>query len=237
MSVNITITEVADIAQNALGDAAAGTWSQATVEEWVLQAIRDYSTHFSMITTTTITCVTGIREYALPTDFLAAVHVQYPYEMVAGVGTPDEGLKRKSFTQPDFWDVDGYYDWLPVRSAGVEPADLYISNIPTACELIYVVYSALYYHRDDSSPTITYCRVPDQHIPVLVQFVMFLAAQERLNTELQDPDRTIHLIDDLRGAVRGAKKTYGEMITAAKVGTAEARQTPKWEMDTHDRIY
>jgi hypothetical protein len=237
MSVNITITEVADIAQNALGDAGAATWPQATVEEWVLLAIRDYGAHFSMVTATTIPCVTGIRQYALPTDFLDAIKVQYPYLIVEGTGTPGPGLQRKSFLEEDFWDVDGFYDWLPVRSAGSEPNNLFISNIPTTGENIYVVYSALYYHRDDADPTITYCRVPDQHIPVLIQYVQFLAAQERLNTELADPDRTIHLIDDLHRATRAAKQTYDEMITAAKVGTSDARQTPRWQMDQHDQIY
>jgi hypothetical protein len=236
MATNLTITQVADIAQNALGDAAGGTWAQATIEEWVVLAIRDYSTHFSMITATTQTCTTDVRAYALPTDFLSIVNVQYPYSLADPYKSGID-LKRKSRTDPDFWDLPGYYDWLRVRSAGDETPVLYISTKPTTGELINIVYSALYYHRDDSSPLITYCRVPDQHIPVLVQYVQFLAAQERLNTELQDPDRTIHLIDDLTRTVRAAKQTYDQMIAAAKVGTADARQTPKWDMDTHDRIY
>jgi len=236
MATNLTITNVADLAQNALGDAGAATWAQAIVEEWVTLAIRDYGTHFSMITATTISCTTDVRGYALPSDFLSMVNVQYPYS-VANPYQAGTDLQRRSRTDPDFWNEDGYYDWLHVRSAGDETPVLYISTKPTSGDLINVVYSALYYHRDDSSPLITYCRVPDQHLPILVQYVMFLAAQERLNTELQDPDRTIHLIDDLQRAARAAKKTYDEMITAAKVGTADARQTPRWEMDRFDPIY
>jgi hypothetical protein len=236
MAVSITITEVANIAQNALSDALSAVWSQACVEEWVILAIRDYSNHFSLITATSYACTTDVRAFNLPTDFLSMVNVQYPYSPIDPYKSGID-LQRKSRTDPDFWDTDGYYDWLNVRSAGEETPVLYISTKPTTGETINIVYTALYYHRDDENPQITYCRVPDHHIPVLIQFVLFLATQERLNNELADPDRTIRLVNDLTQAVRSAKKTYDEMITAAKVGTADARLTPKWDMDTHDRIY
>jgi hypothetical protein len=237
MATNVTITNVADMAQNALGDAAAGTWAQATVEEWVKNGIRDYGSHFKMITSTTLTCTANTRAYALPTDFIEAINVRYPYTAADPQPDDDIFLDRGNRADDDFWTTDGLYDVQAVRSVGDETAILYISTKPSAGEYIDVIYSALYYHRDDSSPQITYCRVPDEHIPIIIQYVLFMAAQERLNTELQDPDRTIHLIDDLTNAVQLQRKLYDSMVDRAKKASGDARQTPKWEMDAHDRIY
>ena len=41
-----TLAELADRAQITLNDAGAGTWPQATIEEWVVEAIRDYTQTF-----------------------------------------------------------------------------------------------------------------------------------------------------------------------------------------------
>ena len=50
-----TLAELADRAQLTLNDSGAGTWPQATIEEWVVEAIRDYTQSFPRTITSTIT--------------------------------------------------------------------------------------------------------------------------------------------------------------------------------------
>jgi hypothetical protein len=236
---HITHEQLADIAQNTLGDAGAATWPQATVEEWVVQALRDYGTHFSRIRALRIAvATTGTRSYELPEDFREMVNVLYPYD-VSDPHQTETPLHRRDRRDPGFWDEDGYYDILSTRSAD-EDADLsvlYISEEPTAGEEIYIEYSTFYWDIPTGAPETDYIYVPYEHIPILVQFIVFLAAQERLATELQDPDRTLHLVNDLTEAVASAKKIYDDMIAAAKAGRSEGLVTPPWEMDAFDRIY
>lgn len=236
MATNVTITQVADIAQNLLADAAGATWAPATVEEWVVLALRDYAKHFLRQRADTITCTTDARGYVLPEDFQDILNVQYPY-LAADPYRPNTDLVRRDRRHPNFWTEAGYYDILIARSGDSENCVLYISQKPTTGEYINVVYSGLYYDINASSPAVTYIYVPDQHIPILTQFVQWKAATERLAAEIADPDRTIHLIDDLTKAADAMEQQYRRAIKDAKGGRSEGLITPPWRVDQHDPIY
>jgi len=73
-----TLAQLADRAQSALSDAAAGTWSQATAEEWCNEALRDYSLHFPREIEATQATSANDRKYDLPAGFQAMLTVEYP---------------------------------------------------------------------------------------------------------------------------------------------------------------
>ena len=225
-----SITNVADIAQIALSDTAAAIWSQSDVEAWVLEGIRDYGSHFHRILDATLTCVTDQHNYALPNDYIAPVKVEYPKDE-----DPPEYLDRFPRKDPRFWASERYYDVEEFSTEG-DAGDLWISPDPTTGEQIYLTYQAMYYDPDASIP-ITNCLVPDVHVPLLVLFVQWKAAVERLNNELQAPDRSINLIDDMNDAVDTARRSYERAIDRAKAAGYQSRWTEPWTLDVYDPIY
>lgn len=224
-----TITNVADQAQYALGDTGAGTWPQATVEAWVKEAIQDYGAHFRRVKKKTINCSDDTHYYALDYETRELLMVQYPYGE-----DPPQYLDRLTRKDPNFFDHAGYYDYEPSYQeedgSATYPPSLYISENPSTGEQIGVTYHAHYY--DD-----TYCLVPDEHVPILIRFVVWRALQERLNTEVQAPDYSLVIITELCGAADSAYEAYDAALKAAKQEGSRGRWTETWRLDKHDRIY
>ena len=225
-----SITNVADMAQVALSDTGAATWSQAEVEGFVLEAIRDYGSHFHRIAVQTITCTNGTQVYDVNNDFIAAVLVRYPL-----ADTPPVFLDRKTRKDPAFWESDDYYDITAKNTEG-SAGSITISKDPATSDQIYLTYQAMYYDPDADIPT-TNCLVPDVHVPLLILFVQWKAAVERLNNELIAPDRSINLIDDMNAAVDTARRSYERAIDRAKAAGYQSRWTEPWTGDIHDPIY
>ena len=150
-----TLAEVADRAQNAIGDAAAGTWTQALVEEWIVEAIRDYSAHFARRVEDTISCTADTQEYNLPADFLGMLLVEYP----AGEDPP-EYLQFLPRHNPNFPSSDSYYDVLFTSDVGtVSIIRLSHDNVDGSDE-IDITYLAQHDLSLVSGDTIT---VPSHH--------------------------------------------------------------------------
>ncbi|MFC2031559.1 hypothetical protein ACFLWA_12640 [Chloroflexota bacterium] len=225
-----SITNVADLAQVSLGDSAGTTWSQGDVEDWVTEAIRDYGSHFHRILHQTITMVTGTNNYNLENSFLAPVLVEYPKGE-----DPPLYLDRLSRKDPRFWAGTKFYD-IEEYAKAEDAGQIWISATVTTAEQVYLTYQALYYDPDADIAE-TNCYVPDQHLPLLVLFVQWKATVERLNDELQAPDRSINLIDDMNDAVKTARDTYDKAIDRAKAAGYQSRWTEPWSQDTYDPIY
>lgn len=226
-----TVTVIADLAQLALSDSGASTWPQDTVEAWVIEAIRDYGSHFHQTKTQTITCVADQHNYDLEDDVREILLVEYP------VGEdPPEFLRRLSRKDPTFWTSDSDYDHEPSDAGSAAVGELWISADPVATETIKVTFRAEYYDPT-ASPADTAVYVPDFHIPILVLFVQWKAAVERLNFELQGPDYSNIAIGHIRGAVEMARDDYDGAIKGAKRATSRSRATDPWQADDYDRIY
>jgi hypothetical protein len=231
-----TLAQLADRAQNALSDAAAGTWSQNTVEEWVLDGIRDYNNHFTIVYQETINCTNNTRTYALPDTFRSVLLVEYP------VGEyPPVYLQRRNVHHPDFWEEDGYYDIiiqpapaLTMPSGGISSSKLYISEKPSATEDIRVTYEGP--HDDDLTSTDN-LSLPPEHEPIVIAFVLWRACQERHNLEAQSPDTTIRMLHQFKLSAQAAEAAYREAIRAATNKTAPGGWVGPWQVDSHDRIY
>jgi hypothetical protein len=227
------IEDVADLAQYTLADTGGSIWPQATVEYWVLDAIRDYSVHFHRTTTDTLNCSDDTHQYDLPRDFIDAILLEYPTGE-----DPPQYLNRLPRTDPRFWASDDFYDlelWHQTGSGN--ESQLWISANPSTGETITLTYLAAYYDGAAGPVPDIVVEVPDRHIPVLIAFVEWKAASERLFDELQDPDRTIHLIEGMKRTVEEKRAAYDAMIAAALAETVRSGWISRWHMDNHDRIY
>lgn len=231
-----TLAQLADRAQNALNDSGAGTWSQTLVQEWVLEAVREYSIHFPRIQIADMDCSTGAHEYDLPADYSAMLTVEYPLGQ-----DPPQYLKRKDHRDPLFWLSDDYYDvpQIPGEIApegkDVAPAQLYISAQVSTGETIRITYHA--HHRLDLEGS-DLLSVPREHEHLLILFVIWKAFTERLATESQSPDTTMGLLQSLRLLAQRAQEAY---LAALNRALAHARNvggwTTPWTMDPFDRVY
>jgi hypothetical protein len=225
------IADIADLAQRTLSDSAGTVWIQADVEYWVLEAIRDYSTHFHRTCEETINASDGVHEYSLTRDFIDMVLVEYP-----SGEDPPIFLQRMPRTDPRFWLSDRYYDLELSREEDTESL-IWISAEGETGEQIAYTYLAAYYDGAATPIPDVEVLVPDRHIPILVQYVEWKATSERLFDELMDPDRTIHLIDGMVKAVEAKRQAYDQAIAAALAEAVRSGWTSRWRMDAHDRIY
>jgi hypothetical protein len=224
-----TLAQLADRAQNALNDAAVGTWPQDTVEAWCRDAIADYATHFVRIQNQTITCVAGQHWYVLATLQRGILSVEYPKGE-----DPPRYLARRPVTHPQFWDQDGYYDVEDYRDHD-QSDHLWISDTPTAGEEIEVIYNAMY--NSIALASAHTIEVPPEHEPLLLLFVVFRAHTERMSTESQHPDTTIRMLQQMKLAVQAAEYAYHQALRDAKKTQAVGGWVPPWEVDGYDRIY
>jgi hypothetical protein len=227
------IADVADLAQYTLSDEAANVWPQATVEYWVLEAIRDYSIHFHRTKTDSLNCPTGYHQYDLPRDFIDAILVEYP-----DGEDPPQHLNRLPRTDPRFWASPDFYDLELLHQMGSgNESQIWISADAATGETISLTYLSAYYDPAATPIPDVVVEVPDRHIPILIAFVEWKAASERLFDELQDPDRTIHLIEGMKRTVEEKREAYETMIAAALAESVRSGWISRWHMDTNDRIY
>jgi hypothetical protein len=226
-----TIAEVADMAQITLSDTGGTIWIQADVEMWVLEAIRDYSAHFHRTRVETANTTDAIHEYSLTRDLIDIILVEYPTGE-----DPPHYLERLPRTDPRFWAGDGFYDLELTLEEDTE-ATLWISAEGETGEQITYTYLAAYYDGAAAPIPALTVYVPDRHLPILIRYVEWKATSERLFDELQDPDRTIHLIDGMKKTVEEKRIAYERAITAALAEAVRSGWTSRWRMDKDDRIY
>jgi len=223
-----TLAQLADRAQNAISDAAAATWSQALIEEWCNEAIRDYTNYFTRQIEDTIAAVTDDRKYDLPSGFRAMIQVEYPDAQ----STP-EYLSPRSHTESGFWDSSGYYSIISHQSIGT-PDELWISEKPTTGETIRFIYEASHNYILTSGNTVT---VPAHHEHLLILFVVWKAWLERTGKEEVDTQTTTLELSQYQANTNAAEKSYNTALAAAKKNEYQTSQHATWKMDEWDRIY
>ena len=229
-----TLAEIADRAQITLNDSGAGTWPQATIEEWIVEAIRDYTQTFPRTIRSSIS-VSGAdpgHEFSLTADYIAMILVEYP-----GDQDPPIYLERRRRTHSRFYGFEGYYDVEPTGDMTEVPT-LYLSEEPADGEKIYWTAKC---HHDTTLNSGDDITVPEHHEGLLLLFVLWQAFKERLATEEQDPDTTlaghVTLLQQLVKGATQAEKEYKEALKRARANVAEGGYSGPWVADTHDRIY
>lgn len=224
-----TLAQIADRAQEILDDTAAATWSQAEIENWCLDAIRDYSKYFPRIQENTVTIVAGTQKYDLDGLFKAMVQVEYP-----DAEDPPEYLTRKDHTEPGFWDYEGFYDIVDWGDE-TNPPEIWISENPSAGGTLRYWMQTEHDYKMGSTGSIT---VPVRHEPILIQYVIWQAWKELTSTEMQAPTSNSSLLmGQLQQNESGAASKYYRMINQARDVNADEAGFAIWTMDKYETIY
>lgn len=197
-----------------------GQWPDATLNHWIEEAIRDYSTYFPRRMTATITAVADQREYSLSsyTGIQALISVEWPNGQ-----DPPEYLARRNERDPrGFWG-GLYYD---VRGEDI-PATLAIGQEPALGEDIDIVYLADQEVPDDDADVLT---VPDRHLAVLVLFCKWRAVQELATAEARSPRTTGPALDILSIDAVRAEREYRARIQDFLQAGAGRSATVVWDL-------
>ena len=230
-----TLEDLADRAQNAIGDAGAGTWSQAVVEEWICEGIRDYGMYFRRTVTEVLQITTENDSREVSRFCREVIHVEYPTG-----DDPPTYLKRKSRYAPDFYDTEDHFDFEPTDQYGhtdeVNATSPYLvfSFTLDSDETLTVLERCIFDAELESGDSIT---IPDEHMHLLILFVVWKAHSERAVTEAANPDSSIRMLQQMKEAARIAEADYRRALDQAQVMAGMGGWTPPWKADGHDRIY
>lgn len=223
-----TLTELADVIQIHLSDSAADTWSQANIEQWIRDAIKEYSIHFPRVLSATINCQQDIRIYDLPADFYDTLSVEYP----AGEDPP-RFLRRLTRKHSLFWQSAGFYDLIKTLD-DTNRAQMIVSQKPQTGQTIDVWYQAGHQFDLESGDAIS---VPAEHHHLLIMYVVWLAWRERLAAEEKGPDSITSLLSQYASNTARAWRDYTEALNRAKLVQAPGGFTTRWRVDLNDPIY
>lgn len=225
-----TLAELRTRVLNQLSDAGNSTWSDAVIEEWTRDAIRDYTQYLPRVVQGSQFVSSGtFTEFSLPEDFRAMVRVQHQYNTLAD----ERYLTRLARDDQRFVNGAGYYYDILARHDMSESSICYLSfavNSPGSNELIQYEYEGDHvYWSSGSSWDLT---VPWRDEPVLVQYVIWKAWLERATFESQNPDSTTLLLATFATNADKAERAYRRMIDAAQKSHQAAGTAPaQWVMD------
>jgi len=221
--------EIRGFVRRRLGDLTSPfKWSDEQINQWINDAIADYSIHFPLVKTQTISCSDENRKYDLEDDFVEVLSIEYPTGE-----DPPVYLKHRLGTHPGFWSQDGFYDVLKHRDFE-DPDELIISTKPSTGESIEVIYQAHHvFLDDDDTDKIT---VPERHLELIVLFARMAAYQELASTESSDPNPESKLSGTLELNSFKAERAYRKQLDEFKAAGSESGQV-KWSMDDYDRVY
>lgn len=231
--MTVSITGLANHAQAALSDELAATWPLANLEQWVREGIADYSIHFPRIITSTISATANTRQYDLSPYFRGMITVEFPTSQ-----DPPEYLKRRPYTHPDFWTEDGYYDVLDKHDETAVP-QLLISEKPAGTETITITFSADHPSNTSDAGSADATTVPNRHHDMIIMYVMWRAAVERISSEEQSPtDSTGMLLEQMSRDAETRRRMYvNSMARALKSQKGTPSITTKWNIPDYGRIY
>ena len=203
-------------------------WSDLQLNQWINDAIADYSVYFPRLLTYELKLVADQYEYSLAglTNPWHIVRVEYPVS-----DDPPSYLTRRRVTDKRGFRGGYYYDVL-----GTPPATLVIANGDWATnDDCVVTYEADHAYLDEDTDT---CTVPELHLELILLFVRMAALQEEAARETQDP-RTNTLILGTLGLNAGrAEREYRAKLGEFLRQTGMTAQVAGWAMpDGGDRVY
>ena len=239
-SITVDYNELAVLTASALGDPAYATWTLAQLKEWILEAIKDFSTHFRRICSTIVTCAAGTRQYALLTDTWAVIRVEHPTGL-----DPAAFCTRFDHTRADFTEVDTRYDYS-INGLQTD-AKIWISRTPALGEYIDVLFAGYWWSPYGGGYVI---KCAETHYPLLQMYAIWRAYHERWthalleNLTIQytpEAGKTAYTYATDRAArwyeaAELARKTYDEAVRTA-IAFISRSELARWEMSDVDVIY
>lgn len=225
-----TLATLVNLCEADLSDSGNATWAAADIQQWIVDAIADYTQHFRRELSQDLTTILNDRTYDLPDVCLDIVSVEYPLGE-----DPPTYLQPRSHTHKDFWIEEGYYDYI-INGNDTDQDEIWISEKPSASETIRVRYLA---HHDLPDLTTDNLTVPDEHQYVLRNYVLWRAAIQLKVVEEASPTSNSSLImSQLAVNVDRMRRAYVDSLAKALYSLSRSR-TVGWQGSTIEssRIY
>ena len=201
-------------------------WPDSTLNNWINDAIRDFSNYFSRAVATDENCVADQRIYSFSdfTGLREVVAVEYPNDQ-----DPNRFISRLSEKSPNFTNGP-YYDLV----GGTPPAALELGEYPKTGEQLTIDYLCDHTIPSTDFSSIT---VEERHWQALYLFVQWQAIRELEMDEARDPDDS-NIVLSMLGLNSGrAERLYRAKIREFKATEADGGAAGPWVMDGNDRIY
>lgn len=202
------------------------------VVAWINSAIRELSVHFSRNIEYTLATVKNKHIYELEPVHLAVLSAEYDQ----GNQDPPIFLKRRIHTHPRFYQQEGYYDFVkPADADANNPPLFYLSTNPAANNLVIAL--RLSAEHNPLSQAADECTLPDRLLPVLYQYVRWLAWQELAMHEGMYPSALATLSYSQEMNAGRAERAYRASLKEAQRAESESAAANWGRIDKHDRIY
>lgn len=180
------------------------TWTDTELDQWIADAIGEYSWHFPRyLESTHNPCTEDQKEYPLPTGCLAVLRVEYPEGQ-----DPPAYLTR---VQPDDPRLGpGTY---ALRWGGFPAGDtvLILGEGPSAGDTYAIHYFAAHDFPDDDVTPLT---VPDEDLDLLVQYVIWKAYRRLELDEAKNPDGSTVVLTMLGQNAARARRQFEDALRA-----------------------
>ena len=224
-----TLAQLTQQCRNLIGDWSSTYYTEAILYDYINRGVEEFSKYFPLVSEYALSTTLNTRMYDLEADFLEAISVEYPTGE-----NPPKYLLRRSYTHPNFWIENGYYDIVPSHDAtSTNPTQIYISQKPAASQTITVKYHAMHPALTASSDV---CTVPAHLIHLIGLFVRWKVWQEIATAEGMDPDQTKLLAATQEVNSTRAERIYRTALKEAQATFVESAQV-HWKMDKHDHVY
>jgi hypothetical protein len=220
-----TRSQVRDLVRRRLGDLTPPyTFSDLQLNQWIVDAIADYTNTFPRRLTATIDTTAGTNEYDLPSDFLSMLSVESP-----SGESPPRYLLRLDRRSAAFLGGEGYYDLFEPGDAGAVPQLCLSGDIQNGEASI--IYQAQHAYLDDDADE---CSLPDPHLELIVLFCRWAANQELASTESADPDPKSLAMSTLELNAYRAERAYRQSLKDYQRGAESGRG--EWNGEV-ERVY
>ena len=222
-----TLATLLVMCQDLLGSSVY--FSSAYLTDWINRGIEDLSIYFPLYAEYDISTTAGVHIYDLETYIKGVTSVEYPQGQ-----NPPRYLLRKSYTNPEFWLVEGYYDIHKLQSsATADPPQIVVSDTTLLAQTIRLKVAMD--HTALASPG-DECTVLERHVNLILQFVRWKAFQELSAKESEDPSPLNTRASSFEINAQRAGEAYHESLRSAASAESESGQTA-WKMDRFDGLY
>ncbi len=210
-----TLQSLINSCESHLGDEANAVWAPADIEQWCRDGMADYSLHFPRTLSQTINCV-DTYEYDLSPGFLDIISVEYPDGQ-----DPPSFLSWKDRLDNNFYGSDGYYD--VIRKGSSAASSLVTSNNYGANgNNIAVLFLSTH---DSSIAALSSLTLPDEHLHLIRNYVLWQAAvQLKIKEEADPTSNSSLLMSQYAINVDRARRAYVDALAKAVYATSKSVQ-------------
>lgn len=225
-----TLAQMIDRVKNTLSDPSNTTWSDALIEEWLRDAVKDYSRYIPRIVPETISTFVNPPHpfFNPPFAFQAIVYMRYFYNS----GDSSEAIHRRERDSDEYQQHRGKYYHIDRRNDGNESDMIELNFVPNAYPSAWIAYDYATDHEWLYDAPDYLLSVLPRDEPILIQYCVWKAWQERASKEAQSPDSTTILLSTHATNADKAERAYKRLINdALKLQVAATSNQAVWKMD------